>query len=158
MGSGSTGPLNLTRVLVSNNTALPLTSEAGEGGGINTPFGFAHSTLTDVTITGNQAQEGFTGGSDGGGAMIFNATLVNVTIAGNSITASSHGGGGGLESDSSVTLSNTLVAGNVAGSTPAAQAPVCVPSVGLATKKFSRLKVTLVVFVERAEAVVPEEQ
>lgn len=111
------GALDLTRVLVSNNTALPLTAQAGEGGGINT-IGSAHSTLTDVTITGNQAQQGFTAGSDGGGATLYNATLVNVTIAGNSITASSHGEGGGLESDSSVTVANTIVAGNVAGSAP----------------------------------------
>ena len=92
------GTLALTNCTVSGNSA------AVGGGGVYVNDGTA--TLTNCTISGNTA------GASGGGVAVWNAysvTLTNCTVSGNS----ADGSGGGLKNFfSSVTLINTIVAGN----------------------------------------------
>ncbi len=97
-GIYSNGTLALTNCTVSGNSA------AVGGGGVYVNDGTA--TLTNCTISGNTA------GASGGGVAVWNAysvTLTNCTVSGNS----ADGSGGGLKNFfSSVTLINTIVAGN----------------------------------------------
>jgi hypothetical protein len=101
----SGAPFTMTGVTISGNSAT------SEGGGLILT---GPSTLTDCTISGNSAGQG-------GGLWLFgeaNVALVACTISGNSATTP--GGGGGLYSypyygtEPSVTLTDTIVAGNTA--------------------------------------------
>ena len=77
------------------------------GGGMQN---FGTLTVLNSTVSGNAATNSTTGG-DGGG--IFNeagsTTLMNSTLTGNQANQ-----GGGIRSDSLLTLGNTLIAGNTA--------------------------------------------
>jgi fibronectin-binding autotransporter adhesin len=101
----SGGALTMTGVTISGNTA------GIQGGGLTIA---SPATLNDCTISGNSAGQG-------GGLLMFgraDAAFVACTISGNS--ANTPGGGGGLYSyphygtDPSVTLTDTIVAGNTA--------------------------------------------
>ena len=98
------GDVSLTNSTASGN------SSAGDGGGI-------HATDSDLTLT-NSTVSGNISGADGGGVTAVRAQvlLVNSTLTGNSAL----GEGGGIYFDSnaqSLTLQNTIVAGNTADGT-----------------------------------------
>jgi hypothetical protein len=99
------GSTKLTDVTVSNN-------HASVGGGIAVAAGAA-STLSNCTISGNSATSNGTGVASLGGTL----SLVNVTISRNTSTPPS-GTGAGLDitGSGSVTLRNTIVAGQTSGS------------------------------------------
>jgi CSLREA domain-containing protein len=94
------GVLTVQRALIEGNTAL------GDGAGLYDVFG--ESTLTNVSLIGNQA------GDTGGGIAAFLSAvrLSHCTISGN--VGSGAAVGGILNFNSTVTLTNTLVAGNSA--------------------------------------------
>jgi hypothetical protein len=86
----------------------------GSGGGLQ--IGGGGGTITNTTFSGNQANGS---ADDGGGALMVyggKLTLSNVTIAGNSTTSdgsTGHGAAGiSAASDATITLKNTIVAGN----------------------------------------------
>jgi CSLREA domain-containing protein len=128
------GTLNLSTSTVSNNVA------SGSGGGIYSGFANVGSglsvTVGSSTVSGNEAQSG-----DGGGIFRERGTLVmaNTTISGNRARSSGGGlfngsfadgpislnnctitdnftrdAGGGIDSEGSITLSNTILAANLA--------------------------------------------
>jgi hypothetical protein len=110
-------------------------NSGGSGGGLyNAALG--HGTVTNATFDQNKALTGSGGGVYNAGALAFtNATIagnrsllgaglfsasgsltaVNATIAENSVTPSGHGGGVDV-SGGTVTIYNTIVAGNLKGS------------------------------------------
>jgi fibronectin-binding autotransporter adhesin len=122
------GTLSLTSVTVSGNVAND------QGGGVDTQFS-GTTTMTDCTISGNST----TNYAGGGLANLYSgsATLTNCTISGNSaptggglynntgmlslinctVSGNTAQSGGGLtsENSSSISLTNTLVAGNTGG-------------------------------------------
>jgi CSLREA domain-containing protein len=103
-GMGNNGSSTLTNVTFSGNSATIY----GGGGMYNS----GTSTLTNVTFSGNSAA------ASGGGMnnVIFSTTmLTNVTFNGNS---ASSGGGVYVESDGSLILKNTLLAGGDAPNGP----------------------------------------
>jgi fibronectin-binding autotransporter adhesin len=101
------GTLALTQCTLSGNTTT------GFGGAISNSFGTA--TLTQCTLSGNSAAqlggaiENNTGGQLG---------LMQCTVSDNHVTGTngSNGGGGIDNFGTSVTMTNTIVAGNTAGS------------------------------------------
>jgi uncharacterized repeat protein (TIGR01451 family) len=98
--ANSTGPLTLTNVTISGNTAR-------DGAGIYNNSGTV--TLTNVTVSGNTATR------NGGGIYTNSGSvaLINVTVSGNSAVTS----GGGLRNQSAngTTLTNVTIANNSAG-------------------------------------------
>ena len=107
------GTTTLTGCTLSGNSA------GISGGGVGTNGGASRATLTNCTLAGNCAPQG--GGlwlSGASASAIASATLVNCTVSGNSATCGV-GGGIGRSTSSTVTLGNTIVAGNTAtGSGP----------------------------------------
>lgn len=116
-GISSSLPVSVTDSIISGN------SVGGSGGGVSG----SNFTITNSTISGNQATSGSGGGVFASGA----TTIVNSTISGN--TAGSNGGGvrtsstnitnstialnraangGGVYNSGASTLKNTIVAGN----------------------------------------------
>ena len=98
---GSSNNTTLTNCLISDNTA------SSEGGGLLSYSGT--STWTNCTVSANSA------GTDGGGLRIAGtATVTNCTISNNSAagTLSNWQGGGGLWSNGTTIIGNTIVAGN----------------------------------------------
>jgi hypothetical protein len=101
-GISSRGTLNLADVSVSGNTA------SGAGGGIRS-FATTSLVLDSCTINGNTAAQ------FGGGIYIASAGTLNIsdsTISNN--TANRLGGftGGGIDSSSDLTLTNSTISGN----------------------------------------------
>jgi hypothetical protein len=96
------GTATLDRVTISNNVV------GLDGGGIYSFGGASSLSLTNVTISGNQAPTGL------GGGLLTNrsATIVNSTIALNSAAS---GGGVYLQNPGSVTLKNTILDRNTGG-------------------------------------------
>lgn len=86
-------------------------NQASYGGGLTI---IGNATLANCTLSANEG----TGGPGGGGALWVeggDVRLVNCTITGNRVTGRWYGGGGGLHvtgGSSTVTLQNTIVAGN----------------------------------------------
>jgi len=109
----NTGTLTATNITLNGNSASN-GSTVGTGGGFQNNGGTA--TFTNCTISNNQAEG--TGEDGGGGMMVYvgTANLVNCTIADNSTTSEGNTGygGGGISASSGATVSlqNTLVAGN----------------------------------------------
>jgi hypothetical protein len=118
--------------VISNNVSITNDSASGEGGGLW--FNFAKLTITNTTISGNNAAGG--SGIGGGMALLLgDATLNNVTIANNS--AGGVGGGiggvflgvgfvGGPSGGADLrrlrfAISNSIVAGNDAPQNPDCQ-------------------------------------
>lgn len=108
-GIFNAGTMNIFSSTISNNEALKA------GGGILN--GVGQLFLTNSTVSGNVADFGGGFGSSPGGG-IYN-TFVGSVISTNSTIANnrSTGQGGGLRHDSSgtVTLRNTIIAGNLSG-------------------------------------------
>jgi hypothetical protein len=104
---GSNGSLTVSASTIAGNSTI------GEGGGIDV-FGCAAS-ITDCTISGNTAS------NDGGGVELFYltttsqdaATLTRCTVADN--TSGFDGGGLSLPRKGLVTVTDSTIAGNVAG-------------------------------------------
>ncbi|HET8752328.1 MAG TPA: choice-of-anchor Q domain-containing protein [Gaiellaceae bacterium] len=113
-GIDSSGSLTVLRSTIENNSAGcgVISCGLGIGGGID-DFGSGLS-ITNTTITGNQAQ------GDGGGLFVASAsTLTNDTIANNQadLSGAPGAGGGAIATYSgidphTVSLTNTLLAGN----------------------------------------------
>ncbi len=112
--------LVIANSLIANNSALTNQSSGGDGGGISFNAVGQTFTLTNVTISGNSA-DNTNNNARGGGIVLWAGTLNlnNVTIAGN--TAESTGGGFHAELGGSaiVNMRNTLISGNTASATPA---------------------------------------
>ena len=113
-GIVNVGTLTATKITLSKNSAFD-SDTMGTGGGFQNNPG-AVATLTNCTISNNEAKGPKDDG--GGGVMVYTATLhlVNCTITANSTVSdgSTGNGGGGISTTSgvTVTLQNTLVAGN----------------------------------------------
>jgi CSLREA domain-containing protein len=97
---------------LSDSTITANQASAGDGGGIFAAN--APATITNVTIQGNTATNGGGGliTTGGAGALV---TLTNVTVTGNTADSDNAGGGNGggvNEVTGVVTLQNSIVAGN----------------------------------------------
>ena len=134
--STSSAIATLTNCTVSGNTAI------NSGGIISAGGVSATLTMTDCTINGNTGSDGnagvsasfgvatltnctISGNSGGSGVTCYHATvtLTNCTVSGNSNSnvlpnLNSANRGGGVFSDSTTTLNNTIVARNTAGIDP----------------------------------------
>ena len=99
-GINNTGTLNITGSTISNNVAT-----ASGGGILNSATGIL--TLKNSTISTNTSNGGANTG--GGISNAGTATLINVTVAANTL-------GGGINSTGTTNLSNTLIADNTTGS------------------------------------------
>jgi hypothetical protein len=110
-GLSSDGTLTVNNSTFFNNTTDD-GAGIGTGGGIQ--LGRGTAVLTNVTLSGNQANGGRDDG--GGGIMVYGGqlTVINSTIFGNSTTSTT--GGGGISNIGAgsiqITLKNTIVAGN----------------------------------------------
>jgi CSLREA domain-containing protein len=112
-------------IAVSGTTMVTRTTfdgnEAGTGGGGISTSGTL--TLTNATLNGNDAATG--GGAIATGAL-STTTVNNVTISGNTADqdASGSGNGGGVSAGGTFTVANTIIAGNTDAS-PTGEAPDC---------------------------------
>jgi hypothetical protein len=112
-GCGGGGTYNQGIMTVTNSTFSG--NKAGEGAGIfNGGSSGANLTITNSTFSGNGATLGNFGRGGGirnnGGTL----TITNSTFSGNSATANS----GGIYTNATATLRNTIVAGNTAPTGP----------------------------------------
>lgn len=110
-GGVAVGPLANKAVLTMTDSTVSGNTSVSNGGGI---FNNGTAELTDCTLANNNADQGTNGFSANGGGLDDSgtATLIFCTISGN--TTSYEGGGiydGGLGADT-VTLTDTIVAGN----------------------------------------------
>lgn len=104
--------LSVSGSTISGNVADTDTDELGYGGGIYNKAGSL--TITSTTISGNSA------GDDGGGIFSDTSQAVTIshsTITGNTVANRSGVDGGGIRSVDPPTLSHTIIAGNLKGST-----------------------------------------
>jgi CSLREA domain-containing protein len=122
----------ITDTLVSGNTvAAPIESPSEFGGGIYIQND-ASVTITNTTVTGNRADD------SGGGISLRNSPtvrLANVTVAGNTADFDGSGDLGGgisldLEPPGSLTLANSIVAGNTNAAAPDCGGPDPIASAG----------------------------
>ena len=103
------GTLTVIDSTFSGNTAT-----GSDGAGAIEPFSIA--TITNSTISGNSATTGNGGGIETIVSQVT-VTITNSTLSGNSAPA--HGGGGIWTTGSdTITLNNTIVAGNTANAAP----------------------------------------
>ena len=113
--SGAAVVVNITNSTISGNTASITGGTLGNGGGISTTGNQGTINLTNCTISGNRAD-----GNGGGAAFVSVSggavTLTNVTITNNTADNDNNnlGAGGGFSQGgtTTVTLRNTIVAGN----------------------------------------------
>jgi hypothetical protein len=114
-----TGSLTLNSSTVSNNQALGNagSSAVGNGGGIAADANGSGGTITinDSTITGNVAT------GDGGGIQVDSGRggttalmVMNSTVSNNTAAGSIGGGGISTEADNTISISDSLFAGNTA--------------------------------------------
>jgi hypothetical protein len=111
----TSGPTTMTRVQVRNTTAVAGNGVSGAG-----IYVAAGMTLTSSAVTTNTGDVTTSGGIATGGGLFeeygdgFSVNLVNVTIAGNSLTASGGGGAyaGGLYAGDNTHLTNVTLVGN----------------------------------------------
>jgi CSLREA domain-containing protein len=115
--NGGIGPGTAT--LVITNSTISNNNSAVDGGGVDSDSdtGSASLTMTNCTVSGNTAKQ------NAGGVYVVSspATLTNVTITDNRADNDSTSGGlgGGLgNSSGTVTLRNTIAAGNFRGGSP----------------------------------------
>jgi hypothetical protein len=104
--SAATGTVDISDVMVSNNTSNGLLTE---GAGICTSAGAMN--ITNSIISGNVSA----GGSGNGGGIENNAAMniTGSTISGNS--APFNGSGGGIANSGGLTITDSTVSGNTAG-------------------------------------------
>jgi Bacterial Ig-like domain (group 3) len=117
-----TSNLTLTDSTISDNTDLDYDSYGGGGVGV---INYGQATLTDSTIANNVADNGDgTQISNGTGlADLGTATVVACTISGNTTNASGGGIYVGGTGAGTLTLNNTIVAGNVSVPTDGGASP-----------------------------------
>src|SRR5262249_20422574 len=109
-GIENVGTATLTDCTINGNTASGAGFVPGNGGGV---YNKGTATLTDCTLSGNSAYD-----SGGGAYNIGTATITGCTISGNSVV-SIGGGGGGVDNNSgTLTIGDTIVAGNKSGFGP----------------------------------------
>ena len=115
--NGGIGPGPAT--LIITNSTISNNGSDVDGGGVDSDsdLGSASLTMTNCTVSGNTAKQ------NGGGVYVVSspATLTNVTITNNRADNDTTGGGlgGGLgNSGGTVTLRNTIAAGNFRGGDP----------------------------------------
>ncbi len=99
--------VTLTGSTVSGNS---IASSDADGGGV---YSYGSVTLTNSTVSGNS-----TAGNNSDGSGIFskgNVTLSNSTVSDNRATHSSAAGGGIFNSNNTITITNSIGAGNMAG-------------------------------------------
>jgi parallel beta-helix repeat protein len=110
-GIFSEGTLGVTASTLSGNSANLSSANVGYGGGLEVAGGTA--VLTNCTLSGNQAR-------NSGGGMYVGGSTTNVTLNSCTVTANQGYAGAGLyRAAGTLTLNNTIVAGNlIAGSTP----------------------------------------
>ena len=100
------GTVNLNRTLVTGNKSIP---NLGSGGGVSNVGNPSKVTLTDCTVSNNEA------GHIGGGILNIGdtLTLIRTTVSGNK----SAGTGGGIDNNnfSTITAVNSTLSGNEAG-------------------------------------------
>ena len=118
-GIGNYGTLTLDKSLVTGNGkpdyyAYDRLVFVTDGGGIHSVYNNASLTITDSTVSGNNA-------SQGGGIYVASATITNSTISDNRITNSvisgaGLGGGFFLDFDGMATLTNCTVSQNIGNS------------------------------------------
>jgi CSLREA domain-containing protein len=112
-------------IAVSGTTVVTRTTfdgnVAGTGGGGITSSGAL--TVTNATLSGNDAA---TGGGGIATGVLATTTVNNVTISGNTADqdASGSGNGGGVSAGGTFTVANTIIAGNTDAS-PDGEAPDC---------------------------------
>ncbi|HHW77378.1 MAG TPA: DUF4214 domain-containing protein [Xanthomonadaceae bacterium] len=115
--SGNTAPnwsgggIYNTGTLTVNNSTVSGNSTDGSGGGIRNGGRSATATVNNTTLSGNSAQYG------GGGINHESGTLTvrNSTLSGNSVLDSStSSGGGGISIRGSATILNSTLSGNAA--------------------------------------------
>lgn len=131
-GNTSNGVYSISNSEISGNTVHGYTFAFG--GGMDSEYVTADSSLVNTTISGNSAMAD--SGSAYGGGISMDSTptgvtesLDNVTIAGNSVSATGSGGGGldVYSNQGTVLLQDSLVSGNTDAS---ATAPDCYGSFG----------------------------
>jgi CSLREA domain-containing protein len=107
------------------NSAITMNTSQVEGGGLFNGTG-AGADLTNATVSGNRANE------SGGGLRGGTTTLSNVTITSNVADSDANGtGDGGGVADATLTVRNTIIAGNTDASlSPAAVVSDCGATVG----------------------------
>ena len=121
----ASGTLTIRNSVIADNTSeggdgFDTSDGSGYGGGIYTKSG-STTLITNSLIIGNQAKNaGNHGGGSGNGGGLFGSgiTIHNCTIAHNSAYSQSSGtgAGGGICTDSSVTINNSILWGNTATS------------------------------------------
>ncbi len=122
----------ITDSLVSDNRAFAPVEVTGERGGGIYIQNDATVTISNSTITGNRADD------EGGGISIRNdptVRLVNTTVAGNTADLDGSGDVGGgisfeVDPPGSLTLANTIVAGNTNAAAPDCGGPDGIASAG----------------------------
>ena len=102
--------VTLTSSTVSGNSTTALAAGSGGGGGI---FSLGDVLLTSSTVSGNST----TGADDDGGGIrsYGEVTLTSSTVTDNQAFSSSTTGGGIWNYNDTITLNNSIVAGNTAG-------------------------------------------
>ena len=100
------GTLNMTDSVIDNNSAVR------QGGGIAVGGSSAAVTLERVTVSNNLV----TGSGSGGGIDIANGgfSAINLTVSGNSAGLSGDGSGGGINADRPISLTNSTITDNYA--------------------------------------------
>ena len=111
------GNIGLSGLTVRDGMTPDSTSAStSAGGGIRN---LGTLTMTDVTVTANQAQSTFGGAANGGG--IDNQgtlTMTNCSVTANLTSAGNAGNnGGGISSTGTLTMTNCIVSGNTTGAT-----------------------------------------
>jgi hypothetical protein len=109
VGDGSVVNFGSGELATSVLRGFTITNGSSENGGGISVWGYSHPTLTNLTISDNEAF------GNGGGVWIFynsSANLTNVTISGNE--ADGYGGGIVCTYSSSANLTNVTVSGNTA--------------------------------------------
>ncbi|HSP56370.1 MAG TPA: choice-of-anchor Q domain-containing protein [Dehalococcoidia bacterium] len=115
-GAGIMNPggsnLTVERVTISNNLSIGHLAEQifHGGGGI---FNQGTLTLSESTISANEARESGGGGLYNGGE----ATITNSTISGNSTTGGDFGGAGVYQTSGTLLLVNSTISNNTGGGT-----------------------------------------
>ena len=123
-GSGAgilnAGTLNLTNVVVTDNTAAYSGTSAGSvgGGGISNS---GTLTLLNSTVKNNTAQVTNLGTADGGGiSNTGTATLTNSTVSSNVLLGKPTANGGGISNNGTFNISNSTIGNNTATANSAA--------------------------------------